>query len=171
MTNPSPGISGWDWITLANESGDIHVPAAGKAWSVPAEVRVRGNRLLYHFFGRPPRMPATINPGSTLLAEFLSLVDSPDDKFASFARRRGVLGLCRHGLPYPHQAMTGHQRWNRVVNCFPGRLRRGSTVGGRTATGYGNRLRHGDAIRGLPAPRSTSWPSYAKDVPADVKTG
>jgi hypothetical protein len=131
MTNPSPGISGWDWITLANESGDIHVPAAGKAWLVPAEVRIRGNRLLYHFFGRPPRMPATINPGSTLLAEFLSLVDSPDDKFASFVRRRGVLGLCRHGLPYPHQAMTGHQRWNRVVNCFPGRLRRGSTVGGR----------------------------------------
>jgi hypothetical protein len=131
MTNASAGNSGWDWITLANENGDVHSPAAGKGWLVPAEIRLRNGRLLYHPFGRPPRMPVTMSPGSSLLAEFLSLVDAPDEKLVSFASRRGVLGLCWHGLPYPHRALTGELPWNRMVNCFPGRLRRGSTPGGR----------------------------------------
>jgi len=131
MTELRAGISGWDWVTLANENGEVHAPAAGEGWLVPAEIRVRNDRLLYHFFGRQRRMPIINNPGSSLLAEFVSLVDSPDEKFVSFARQRGILGLCRHGLPYPHRAVTGDQSWNQMVNCFPGRLRRGSKPGGR----------------------------------------
>jgi hypothetical protein len=126
MTRSEP--QGWDWIGLTNEEGNLHVPAAARHWSAPREVKVKGGRLFYDYMGSPPQMPRRVSPGPELLSKFLLLDGASATEIVSFAKRWGVLGLCRHGLMYPHEALYGARRWNRQVNCFPGRIKR-SLVG------------------------------------------
>ena len=40
--------------------------------------------------------------GANLLREFAGLEDAPDERILRFARKWGVLGICRHGLPSSH---------------------------------------------------------------------
>ena len=114
-----------NWISLANEEGELHVPVPERNWLAPREVKISGGRLLYALMGRPPQMPRQVLPGPQLLSKFLSLADSSPTEIVRFAKRWGVLGLCRHGLMYPHEALSGRRPWNREVNCFPGRIKRG----------------------------------------------
>jgi hypothetical protein len=45
-----------------------------------------------------------------LLGRFVALRDAPDDQIAAFARLYGVLGICKHGRPWPHaeDMASGH---------------------------------------------------------------
>lgn len=45
-------------------------------------------------------------PGFRALRDFVELWKSPDRHILSFARQWGVLGLCKHGQPVTHNALT-----------------------------------------------------------------
>jgi hypothetical protein len=41
-------------------------------------------------------------PSEGLLKEFVRLADAPEERFLEFARKWGVFGICKHGLPASH---------------------------------------------------------------------
>jgi hypothetical protein len=118
------GIPGWDWIGLTDEEANLSKPFATNGWLLPNSVEIRRKRLFYEI-GFPPRF---VRPGPSLLAEFVQLADREAESIVRFAKKWGVLRFCRHGLPYPHEALSGARPWTRRVSCFPGRVRRGSVI-------------------------------------------
>lgn len=69
-------------------------------WPTPGDVRTDGDQLLWT---TPTWDRATASAANgTLLADFLGLAEADAEQIADFARRWGVLGLCRHGLPRGH---------------------------------------------------------------------
>jgi DNA-directed RNA polymerase subunit RPC12/RpoP len=69
-------------------------------WPLAPKVRLVGDFLLYD---RLPRDPTKLRfperPTSRLLSEFVSLADASGEAIEAYAKRWGVLGLCRHGFP------------------------------------------------------------------------
>jgi hypothetical protein len=124
------GLPRWEWIGLTDEQANLSKPLATNGWLLPKSVEVLGNRLFYELIGFPPRI---VRPGPGVLAEFVQLADGEGERIVRFAKEWGVLRLCRHGLPSPHEALSGARPWTQRVDCFPGRVRRGSiaTVGQR----------------------------------------
>jgi len=98
----------------AHESGD---PAAWRApgrWWRPDEVTVTDGDLVpglvYQDPDQPYRWQMVEATGGTdesaLLGDFIDLIDQPDDAFARYAERWGMLLLCDHGLPATHDKDT-----------------------------------------------------------------
>ena len=73
-------------------------------------VLVRGKNVENLGFKRGDRIQGS-------LPEFLRLADASDKQIAGFARRRGVLGFCVHGLPGAHAAC--HPAWCAGLVPFP----------------------------------------------------
>jgi hypothetical protein len=110
----------WAFAGIRDESGRLDRPTASNVLYVPAIVELKsGGRLLWvhqkdkykvtidegvrsvdSFCTHPPR---AVPPGPTLLEEFVRLADGPDMAIANYARKWGVLGICRHGLPRTHR--------------------------------------------------------------------
>jgi hypothetical protein len=82
---------------LSDAEGNRGRPLAWDRWWVPAPVDQKGNRLVWGL--RDGR--CTVATGE-LLGDFVGLTDAPDKRILGFARRWGVLGICRHGLPASH---------------------------------------------------------------------
>jgi hypothetical protein len=76
-------------------------PAPGD-WQAPKNIALRtyaGTKAITFSW----RDGATVHtPRVRMLEDFLSLAEEPDDAILSYARRWGVLELCRHGLPASH---------------------------------------------------------------------
>lgn len=66
---------------------------------LPSSVWVSGDRLVWRQEFRTPRY---YRPGPGLLTDFANLADADDAAIASFAKRRGTLQICQHGLPRTH---------------------------------------------------------------------
>jgi hypothetical protein len=68
---------------------------------VPSDIAVDGDYLTWTLFGkRPTRLRRA---GPAVLSEFVGLGRDPSAAdIVGFARRWGVLGICRHGLPSTH---------------------------------------------------------------------
>lgn len=90
----------WDEAELTDESGRLVGRAFGASEiSLPRTVEVRGDRLVWAYGGR------RIHPREGLLDDFVDLTRNGEIEAASvesFARRRGVLAMCEHGLPATH---------------------------------------------------------------------
>jgi hypothetical protein len=65
-----------------------------------------------------------VRPGPGLLEDFVELWDAPDAAILRYARRWGVLGICKHGVPASHNDYPfGVQHG--VEGCFPLPAKRG----------------------------------------------
>jgi hypothetical protein len=124
------GVPGQEWVGLTDEQANLSKPLATRGWLLPKSVEMRGKRLFYDLISFPPRI---VRPGPSVLGEFVQLADGEGERIVRFAKEWGVLRLCKHGLPSPHEALGGAKPWTQRVDCFPGRVRRGSiaTVGQR----------------------------------------
>ncbi len=75
-------------------------------WPIPETVKTVGRSL---FWQPPPPIDVTkafqiavADLDGPWMDEFLALADGSTEQIRAFASRRGVLGLCRHSLPYTH---------------------------------------------------------------------
>ena len=74
-----------------------------ETWVVPSSIEIKGSSLAYQLGKYTPVVEpdhATIR--REILGGFLQLADADDTAIRDYARRFGVLGLCRHGLPAAH---------------------------------------------------------------------
>lgn len=88
----------WPKVVARDEDPDVF------RWKYPEDPRPYSQRF------RPDENPALVwqRGSSTLLAEFAALgaLDDNGDEIRRFLLDRGVLGLCRHGLPATHAPET-----------------------------------------------------------------
>ena len=106
MTNP-----GWfsDELQLGGlfgESGQLYRPAVTTLLLLQDRVEIRGDRLFWEN-DRSRRLPKTVSPSPRLLETFLRLVDARPAVIGDFARRWGILGICKHTLPRTHDFREG----------------------------------------------------------------
>ncbi len=87
---------------LDPDSGRLERAMLAGQWPVWPKIKARGGFLTCHFFGDGPRY---VGEGKDLLEGFLALADAADSDVEAYARRWGILGLCRHGLPAGHESV------------------------------------------------------------------
>lgn len=73
------------------------------------DVEVKAGQLCYHPLGEMTRAKA--DDEEKILEDFLALRDAPDNEIEAYARRRGVLGLCAHGVPVGHESLRTRLAW------------------------------------------------------------
>ena len=88
----------WPLGGLTTPEGALERPVSAGQWRVPGFVSVEGTRLLWRFTERNRRVQA----GPRLLEDFVNLPEAPDSQIAKYARRWGVLYICKHGMPMMH---------------------------------------------------------------------
>lgn len=77
------------------------------AWLVPDKVELRDQDLVYSGASREPVEPDRKAIREGVLGGFIRLTNATNKEVLEYARRWGVLGLCRdHGLPATHQMKT-----------------------------------------------------------------
>ena len=67
-------------------------------WQVPTEIELLEGNLLWSTVSDFK----TVHPGSGMLERFLRLQAAPPYEIHRYAKRWGVLGICKHGLPENH---------------------------------------------------------------------
>lgn len=82
---------------LFSQDGKLERPVAEGLIDVP-DVRLDGDWLVWEWQGPRKRY----RPADGLLEEFLELATAPTAGIYKFARRYGVLEICRHDLPSTH---------------------------------------------------------------------
>lgn len=92
------------------------VPPLGQVWAPPLNL-VLDDGIIGNASERIKRKAAP-----DLLERFCHIAEAPDTAAAvvAFAKRWGVLGLCKHGRPYRHWK-TPFINMRRIPDCTPGR--------------------------------------------------
>lgn len=73
-------------------------------WPIPSRVEIEGKSLIYDIVKYGERLePDQITMRREILGGFLEMADADDQTILEYARKWGVLGLCRHGLPAAHR--------------------------------------------------------------------
>lgn len=100
---------------VLSEAGTFDRPHQERQYRVPAVIGVDCGLLIWRWdkalTRNPPRPKAH---GLGLLMEFMRLVDAQPETILAFARKWGVLEICKHGLPSTHncrKAITLSGRW------------------------------------------------------------
>ena len=84
---------------LVSLEGKFERPVTEPKIEVPFGLELdEANDRLTYMLGTAGR----IRPGPGLLEEFVRLEGQPCQSFYKYARRRGVLGICKHDLPSTH---------------------------------------------------------------------
>lgn len=89
---------------LVDKDGKLERPYDADRWTVPTEIELDGDRLIW----RPPSSFGgggayrRRGPEPGILASFTHLVDAPPARYLTYARTWGVLELCEHGIPATH---------------------------------------------------------------------
>lgn len=133
-----------DLERLADEDGRMERYLPADSLHVPWLIELRSDGLFYAYhspdaFSRPlPRLSPTDlrdqprmrelglslskAPSPRILDQFLLLKEANGETIFSFARRWGVLDLCKHGLPYTHDLEK--RKWGipRRWTCGPTRI-------------------------------------------------
>jgi hypothetical protein len=86
------------------QSGDSHVPR---------EVTLEEGTIHWNLYSIKP-----IRPGVGLLARFVELENASDEEIFQYARKWGVLGICKHGLPASHNNFPFGRQWGTDA-CIP----------------------------------------------------
>ena len=92
---------------LRSERGSLEKPLERLDWWRPRRVWIQGERLYYDQSLRVDERPIdltnmTARAGTGVVLRFTRLHASDDEEIAEFARKRGTLRLCEHGLPATH---------------------------------------------------------------------
>ncbi|MFC2153116.1 hypothetical protein ACFLQ7_00590 [Actinomycetota bacterium] len=102
------GFASWALSGLTDPaSGSLHREAGkGSGWHLPGDVQLEYiadgyGVITWSHFGAGAH-PFGGKPDSGFLEGFIELEGADDDDIASFARRWGVMMICRHGLPATH---------------------------------------------------------------------
>lgn len=103
---------------LLGEAGNFDRPYQGRQFRAPVVSGNDGGLLIWHWEDKVTSSPLRPEAhGFGLLIEFMNLADAPVETILAFARKWGVLEICRHGLPGTHNlhhADIFYGRW-----CFP----------------------------------------------------
>jgi hypothetical protein len=91
------------------ESAALERPVGDDEWTIPGRVELVGNRLLW--WPRAGPMAPLVKSRRGLLRQFEQLADASGDRIVKYARRWGILGLCRHGLPMGFRR-SGYPWWH-----------------------------------------------------------
>lgn len=83
------GIPDWEWTVLGNEDGNLHSPVGGRGWFAPAEIEIRGDRLIYAPAADRPQSSRRVSSRPGILAEFLQLAEAEPEQIGSFADETG----------------------------------------------------------------------------------
>lgn len=106
-------LSGW-----FDEDGDSDRPYQGRQFRAPVVLGNEGDELVWRWEDKVKSTPLRREAqGFGLLVEFMNLADAPVETVLAFARKWGVLEICKHGLPSTHSprhADISYGRW-----CFP----------------------------------------------------
>src|SRR2546425_2711252 len=103
------------WRTAGLTLESVFTPGM---WIVPAYVKLDG-KLLRWSWQKGKSLPGHVSPIETLLSKFVGSIDSPQS-VEQFARRWGVLGICKHGLPASHYpGPTGWRLGDPIPCCQP----------------------------------------------------
>jgi len=101
------------WATLYDQDGKPFKPIGTPLLSVPPVVSVeKGSGVLEWFVPNLDDPWKQVQPTEDLLSDFINL-DS-DDGILAFARTWGVLGLCRHEVPFGHNWGPFGPQYSRV---------------------------------------------------------
>src|SRR4051794_8106887 len=93
----------WDLAGLGDGRGLTPRSVASGDWCVPEFVECVGERLVWRSMKikkDPDRSePAykRVRADSRLLGQFVRLADAPGERILRFAKKWGLLGICRHG--------------------------------------------------------------------------
>lgn len=103
------------WWELADVGGNLDRRIPGAEWYAPRTVELVEGGLGWQ--GKGP----LVRPRAGMLERFLTLAAGSDDDSRTYSARWGILGICKHGLPFglpPHEASGKRVEW-----CLPLRWR------------------------------------------------
>jgi hypothetical protein len=90
---------GWQTAGLSSEKFALHRPVPTGCYYIP-DVQLRRGRLYWS----TARRIHEVRPGPGLLEGFVALADAPAEDILTYARKWGVLEICRHNLPVGHKS-------------------------------------------------------------------
>ena len=97
-----------------NRTHPLDRPIQSRACTVPNDVRLEGDRLLWD-----DTFSHEIAPGIGMLPQFVELYTEPAEKILAYAKKWGVLGLCaNHGLPLSHNRVPFGSQFG-MEACWP----------------------------------------------------
>ena len=92
---------------MGQEGEGLYRPLASSAVIVPTSVEVEGKGLRWRVV-----YPITYKPtGKRLLEDFVKLDAAPVNAIRDYARKWGVLEICKHGYPRSHNSATWPRSW------------------------------------------------------------
>ncbi|MDQ6948473.1 MAG: hypothetical protein M3256_20010 [Actinomycetota bacterium] len=99
----------WSRASLLSGSLSLDRPVGDGAWARPLAVEAHDDEIRWPVpNGQIPGVEvfAEVSSGPEMLTQFVGLGSADAACIAAFARRWGVLELCRHGLPAAHRPMV-----------------------------------------------------------------
>jgi hypothetical protein len=78
-------------------TGQLERKLAAGWWLVPTHIRLDGQSLAWQVFHEGKR-PRIVESGPMILEHFLGLSDASEEDIVRYARRWGLLMICKHGL-------------------------------------------------------------------------
>lgn len=92
----------WDLAGITDIHGSVDRPADIEVVRVPTEIDLDGDRLVWTWSQDAYR---TVRPDDRMLTQFVKLDDASDEQILRYARRWGVLEICRHNVPRTHKPL------------------------------------------------------------------
>ncbi len=115
MKAPKPDKEAW------NAAGfEFRKPLCAMGLAPPESVRLRGQNLVFDYFGDPAKHGAHV-PTAKMLREFMRL-GRPRvraTRYLEFARAWGPLGICEHGVPGHHARLVESAKHCFLRWCVP----------------------------------------------------
>lgn len=117
----------WELAGLMDQDGrGLYRPLASSAVIVPTSVELENKGLRWQVV-YPLRYKPT---GKGLLEDFVKLGDVSAEAIRDYARRWGVLEICKHGYPRSHNSATWPRSWALPASCEPLEFHYGQTKSG-----------------------------------------
>jgi hypothetical protein len=89
---------------MLNAAGELERPLQSYQYAPPEIIKLHGHIIIWKEkdFGQINLFREKRRPNPNLLFKFIKLRKASPQQIFDFARKWGVLGICKHGLPYTH---------------------------------------------------------------------
>ncbi len=94
---------GWQLAGVSSAKFGLDRPLRAGEFYVPGDIRLDKDRLRWDFDSDRTK---TVRPEAGMLEHFVQLADASADKILAYARRWGVLEICKHDLPACHKSCS-----------------------------------------------------------------
>lgn len=99
---PYSSQAGWIEAGLTDARNEkLERPIALRYWRAPLNIELDGDRLVWGY-SRPNQGEQIIQAGPQMLYKFVNLYDAQAENIQDYARRWGLLWICKHNLPTTH---------------------------------------------------------------------